>query len=552
MAVQPAPSDGRPNGSSAAIDAAELSGDNNSFLHGWRLDVARFAWLATLFAGILAFVSGMPRSFAIASTLSEAARRRVVVMGIPPNATAWYLLILDTITFALFVTAAIIIFRKRSTDVLALVTSCMLLFTGMLYTAPAYEARIPMLFVAVGAAAAEFFQILFLMLFPDGKFSPRWLWLILPPLAIWRFYIWRVYYIPWLYDSIRIGDRYPFLRQDSRDLLLLFALVVIVVVLQVLRYRNGYTPAQKLQAKWLVWATAMAVIVVGGYVIAINSLPALHPRLGSNVVVNMAGRTVRQVALCIIPLAVFYSVLRRRLWNIDFLINRTLVYVPLTSVLAGLFAVLASLSQRFMLATTGTKSEWSLILVTIVLTTLVNPFRTEIQKWVDYRFKEAPDPMQALKRLDKDVQGVTDVLMREALLARLVNDAVVALGAHGGAVYVIGEETPRLVHATPEWYGPVALQRALICGTQCAGWLVLGRKQSGNAYSEVEIKGLEESMARVVTLMILMYGERNIETAPLARADTSLAAYLPQPVRKATRDQVFTIPAESAPEPAEA
>ena len=81
---------------------------------------------------------------------------------------------------------------------------------------------------------------------------------------------------------------------------------------------------------------------------------------------------------------------------------------------------------------------------------------------------------------------------------------------------------------------------------------MLGRKQSGNTYSEVEIKGLEESMARVVTLMILMYGERNIETAPLARADTSLAAYLPQPVRKATRDQVFTIPAESAPEPAEA
>ncbi len=536
----------------SAPGTADGESEPDSFLRGWRLDLARFFWLVTLFAGIIAFISGMPRSFAIASTLSEAARYRLVLMGIPPYTTAWYLLILDTATFALFATAAIIIFRKRSSDMLALVTSFMLLFTGMLYTAPAYEARIPLLFVAIGAAAAEFFQVLFLLIFPDGRFRPRWMWIILPPLALWRAYIWRVYYIPWLYTGSRIGDTYPFLRQDSVDLLLLFSIVLAAVAFQVIRYRREYTPAQKLQAKWLVWATSVAVIVVGAYVIAVNALPAMHPRLGSNVVMAMAGRTVRQAALCVIPLAVIYSVLRRRLWNIDFLINRTLVYVPLTSVLAGIFAVLVTFSQRFMLASTGAKSEWAVVLITILLTTLVSPIRAEIQKWVDLRFKEAPDPLQALKRLDKDVRAVADIITRDTLLARLVDDSVVALGAYGGAVYVIGADGPQLLHATPEWYGPIALQRPFICDSACAGWLVLGRKQSGVGYSEAEIKSLEETMARIARVMVLMHGTRTLATAPVMDAEANLAAALPQPVRKATREQVFALQPEGAPGAGEA
>jgi hypothetical protein len=509
--------------------------DPEAFLRGWRLDLARFLWLFAFFTGTIAYISGMPRSFAIASTLSEATRRRLVLMGIPPYATAWYLLILDTLTFALFATAALIIFRKRSTDPLALVTSFMLLFTGMLYTAPAYEARIPILFVAIGAAAAEVFQVFFLLIFPDGRFRPRWMWVILPPLAIWRIYIWRVYYIPWLYTGARIGDRYPFLRQDARDLLLFFAIVLVAVALQVVRYRRYSTPAQRLQAKWLVWATSVAVIVVGAYVVSVNTLPALHPRLGSNIVVGLAGRTVRQVALGIIPLALLYSVLRLRLWNIDFLINRTLVYVPLTSVLAGLFAVLASFSQRFMLATTGTKSEWAVVLITVLLATLVNPIRTEIQKWVDLRFKEAPDPMQALKVYHKEVRSVADILERGTLLTRLVDEAVRTLGACGGAVYAASAHGPQLLHATPAWYGPVVLQRPLVSGSECAGWLALGRKQSGVAYSEAEIARLDETLVSVALVVVLMYGSRSVETIPLGTDGWASDLDLPLPVRTEER-----------------
>ncbi len=539
MAMHIPSSDGRAETSYGAPDA-------QLFLRGWRLDFARFVWLVTIFTGVICFISGMPRSFAIASTLSEASRRRMLLLGIPDTAMAWYLLILDTVTFKLFVLAAIIIFRKRSSDMLALVTSFMLLFTGMLYTAPAYEARIPILLVAVGAAAAEFFQVLFLLIFPNGRFRPRWMWLILPPLAIWRIYIWRVYYIPWLYADRRIGDRYPFLRQDSRDLLLFFAIVLLAVGLQVWRYRRDYTPAQKLQAKWLVWATSVAVLVVGAYVILLNALPAMHPRLGSNVVMNMAGRTVRQAALCIIPVATIYSVLRLRLWNIDFLINRTLVYVPLTSVLAGIFALLATLSQRFMVSVTGVRSEWSIVFITVLLTMLVNPMRTELQKWVDFRFKEAPDPLKALKRLDNEVRSVSDILTRDKLLARLVDDAVAALDAWGGAIYLAREDGPQLIHATPEWYGPVVLQRPLICSDQCGGWLALGRRQNGNPYSEAEIKSLDATISQVTHLMFLMYGHQQMEGPTATETEVNLASVLPRPVRRETRDQVFGTLEDSA------
>ncbi len=536
-----------------ALGSATGAPDPETILQGWKLDFARFVWLSVLFGSVLCFVSGIPRSYTIASALSTSALNRLAQMGLPPTFGARYLIVLDTATFTLFVVAAIIIFRKRSNERLALTAAFMLIFTGMLYTAPGYEARIPITLIALGAAVAEFFQLLFLLIFPDGRIRPGWIWLFLPLLAAWRFFMWRVYYIPWLYAASRTGDRYPFLRQDTRDLLVFFLVLMLAVLLQIHRYRNVSNTEEKLQAKWLVWATSMTVIIVGAYVIAVNSLPAMHPRLGSSVIVGLAGRTVRQTALCIIPVAILYSVLRRRLWNIDFLINRTLVYVPLTSVMAGIFVVVVTLSQRFMLAATGVRSESAILFVSVLLTTLVTPIRSEIQKWVDARFKEAPDPMLALKRLDTDVRDVADILTRESLLTRMVDDAVRALGAAGGAAYRIDGHKPLLIHSTPGWYGPITLQRPLVSGGQCAGWLALGMKHNGAAYSAAETKSLDETLGRVAHVLVMMYGSRHVQTARVDAESIVLPLPVQPPAPQRAPLAVFEpslVPAEVDPAPA--
>jgi hypothetical protein len=349
---------------------------------------------------------------------------------------------------------------------------------------------------------------------------------LLAPLAVWRFTVWYTMYIPWLYSTVRTGDNYPFLRQNPTDLLLYFGVLLFAVALQIRRYRRESDRTQRLQAKWLVWGTSIAILVVGCYVLALNMVPATHPVNGSAVLMRLVGRTVRQIALCIVPVTMLYSVMRYRLWNIDFLINRTLVYVPLTSVLAGVFAVAMTFTQRFFVSTTGQTSEYAVIFTTLILTASFAPVRTELQATVDRHFKEAPDPTRGLKRFDERVEQVAEVLQKERLLTRLLDDTMEAFDATGGAVYceeVQGEQSRRrLVKQSEGWTGEPELQMAIDSGGSCVGWLELGPRVGDDQYSEKEIARLHESLERVAEVILLLHPQPlpalRLHAEPQARA----------------------------------
>jgi len=474
-------------------------------LRGVFFEVVRFTWTAALFINIIYFAAGLPRSFTIASTLSPESVERLAAIGLSPRFPAWYLIALDTVTFALFTGVAVILFRRRSQDRLALVGAYMLVFTAMLYTAPGYEAHAPLFIIAAGMALAELAQVMFLLIFPNGQFRPRWFWLILPPLFLWRFIMANQFYLPWLYADDRTGDNYPFMRQIPLDIALYFLVILAAVALQIVRYRKEFNASERQQAKWLVWGITIGVVVVGVTVLSINIIPSLQPREGSAVMMRMVGRTVRQFALCMIPITMLYSIMRHRLWHIDFLINRTMVYLPLTSLLAGVFAAVAIISQRFFLATTGQTSDGALIVATLILTVLITPMRTEIQAWVDRRFKEAPDPFKMLRQFDNQVQSVVDIIDRERLLGRLLDETVAAYGAAGGAVYVVESGLPSRLRSTPKWTGPIALQYALEVDGACVGWLALGERANGAPYSEAETNRLCETIARVAEVVVAMH-----------------------------------------------
>lgn len=505
----------------ASTQAAATHPDQDLTLRGWRLEAARVAWLAAAVVNGICFFAGLPRAFAIASDLSPASIARLTSLGLSPTFPAWYLLVLDTATFFLFTVVAIILFRRRAEDRTALVAAYMLSFTAMLYTAPGYEARVPVWMIAGGAAFAEYTQIAFLLVFPTGRFSPAWTRGLLLPLAVWRVAIWYFLYIPWLYTAERTGDNYPFLKQNSVDLLLFFAIVLFAVGMQIRRYRRESDQEARLQAKWLVWGTSIAVLIVGGYVIALNSLPVMQPEAGSAVLLRLAGRTVRQAALCIIPVAILISILRHRLWDIDFLINRTLVYVPLTSILAGVFAVSMALTQRFFVATTGQESSSAIVMTTLLLTAIFTPVRAELQAMVDRRFKDAPDPFKGLKVIDDQMEMVAGLIDRERLLKRLLEDTVRVFGANGGAVYLAehgsGEARPRQVWATDGWSGPASLRLPISYEGVTAGWLALGPRLNGAPYDGDERRRLHESLERVADVLLLL-GEARGEVLRLRGA----------------------------------
>jgi hypothetical protein len=98
------------------------------------------------------------------------------------------------------------------------------------------------------------------------------------------------------------------------------------------------------------------------------------------------------VALGFLPVAVVVAVLRYRLYEIDTLINRTLVYVPLVGIVAGLYAGSVALLQRIFTAVTGNTSDAAAVISALALAAVFTPIRNTIQTSVDRRFKSDTPP----------------------------------------------------------------------------------------------------------------------------------------------------------------
>ena len=86
---------------------------------------------------------------------------------------------------------------------------------------------------------------------------------------------------------------------------------------------------------------------------------------------------------------------RYRLYEIDHLISRTLVYVPLTALLAGLYAATVTLLQRLFQSLTGDRSDAAIIISTLILASVFTPLRKWLEGIVERRFKPAASGIAA-------------------------------------------------------------------------------------------------------------------------------------------------------------
>src|SRR5207248_2881004 len=123
---------------------------------------------------------------------------------------------------------------------------------------------------------------------------------------------------------------------------------------------------------------------------------------------------VSDIALPLIPtVGIGVGILRHRLYDIDVIIRRTLIYVPLTGVVAGLYAGSVALLQKLFVAFTGEKSDAAIVITTLLLAATFTPIKNSLQALVDKRFKEAPDSMKKLKAFSQYVESVAEAVSIE-------------------------------------------------------------------------------------------------------------------------------------------
>jgi hypothetical protein len=155
-------------------------------------------------------------------------------------------------------------------------------------------------------------------------------------------------------------------------------------VAQVYRYRRISTERERQQTKWAVYGLVLAgiflLITLPISVLAVPSSITSDPVIwGLN--------PIFQIALLFIPIFLTVAVWRARLWDIDVIINRTLVYGCVTGVLVALYAALIVGLESVAAAITGAANEpIALVISTLIIASLIQPVRRRIQMVIDRRF----------------------------------------------------------------------------------------------------------------------------------------------------------------------
>ena len=144
------------------------------------------------------------------------------------------------------------------------------------------------------------------------------------------------------------------------------------------RFRRG-DPVQRQQLKWLLAVALVAVI----------AFPPAMLQWSSEALLAQVFWTIGFLAYLALPVAIGIAILRYRLYDIDVIINRALVYVPLTAIVAGIYTASIAISQR-VLAWTGQNSDIGIVLTTLVVVIVFTPIKNAVQATVDRRFKDMP------------------------------------------------------------------------------------------------------------------------------------------------------------------
>jgi hypothetical protein len=138
-----------------------------------------------------------------------------------------------------------------------------------------------------------------------------------------------------------------------------------------------------------------------------------------------------------VPIAVGFAVLKYRLYNIDLLINRTLVYGALTAALVAVYFGGVAATEAVVRTLTGQQQQPQLAIVvsTLVIAALFNPLRRRIQSFIDRRFyRRKYDARKTLEAFTAKLRDETDL---DALSGDLIQRVAVTL-THARHAYASG------------------------------------------------------------------------------------------------------------------
>src|SRR5262245_35181099 len=422
-------------------------------------------------------LAAIPARYRQLSTPPTAIEATIAQLGLSIGFYAAYLTASQLVVgLAFFLIAAIIVWR-RSDEAIALFVSLFLVLLGAVNAgnAQALEDLHPALLWPTELALflTDASLILFFFVFPDGRFVPRWS--RIPAFVLVALL---------LVTPVLTGD--SFAQQGwfaGRVLLSGFACGVLA---QIYRYRYVSTRLQRQQTKWVVFGTVAAFMVQLAAVLPIPLYASLAPRSLQATPYDLPGVTVVSIGYSLIPLAIGIAILRYRLWDIDVIINRTLVYGALTACVVGLYVLVVG-ALGALLQVPG--NLLISLLATGLIAVLFQPLRERLQRSVNRLiYGERDDPYRVLARLG---QRLETTLAPDAVLPTIVETVKDALKLPYTAIALKQDDTLALAAAAGE---PTldTLRIPLVYQGETVGQLLLSPRAPGEPFTPADRRLLDD------------------------------------------------------------
>ena len=293
-------------------------------LHGHWVVLLRGAWLTLVIFTLGIFFASLPVYLAQLQTpcagtacwytqLSAGQVGALKGIGLSPGVYTVCTVAFTLASVVLCLVVSTLIVWRRSDDRMAMLVALLLVAFGPIFATGSVVAipspwRVPnecLYFLALAL-----FMLVFLQ-FPSGQFVPRWM--------CWTL----VVFLAGLVPTAFVAPLVPNTPVDQLTSLVSVGELATLAIVQLYRYRRVSSPLQRQQTKWVVFGIAASVTVpVSGSVLKLIFPVLSEPGSLYPVALNV----VSTCMTLFIPLSFGFAMLRSRLWDIDVLINRTLVY----------------------------------------------------------------------------------------------------------------------------------------------------------------------------------------------------------------------------------
>ena len=366
--------------------APQPAADETTRLHGRLLVAVRALVFTTIALTLVVYVLPLPRLIARMSTpcsdplnaclISPQQVASLAQLGITPYALAIGVAMISYLAILLVCSVAGVLLWRRSDDWMALFVALTLVFMPSVFTPIMQGLPGGWEWIGVVYNNATFIALYLLMgLFPSGRFVPRWIWVI----VLFQLVVGA---LPQSWTTA--------LPDVAVSAVTAFAILFIYGSLiggQIYRYRRVSTSTERQQTKWVVAGFILTLALNQLFWQPIIWIPALQRH--DSLYLLLAGPD-SFLMITVLAISFGVAILRYRLYDIDIIIRRTLIYGSLTAILAAVYVVGVIGMQTIVNTVTHKPGEPAspllIVVTTLLIAALFQPLRRRIQRFIDRRF----------------------------------------------------------------------------------------------------------------------------------------------------------------------